>query len=79
MDKMTYTVKMTTAEMFTAYFHLMEGVNMYERYAQDAEKAGDTATAKYWKDEARKPRDLALRLQALSQRGHDGHRSEAEA
>lgn len=69
MKPKTYTVKMTNAEMFTAYFHLMEAANIYEHYARDAEKAGATETVKYWMDEARKPRDLALRLQAMSQRG----------
>lgn len=72
MKPKTYTVKMTNAEMFTAYFHLMEAANLYERYAQDAEKAGAMETVKYWKDEASKPRDLALKLQALSQRGPGG-------
>lgn len=78
MKPKTYTVKMTTAEMFTAYFHLMEGANIYERYATDAEKAGAMESVDYWKEQGSKTRDLALKLQALSHPGHDDHRSEAD-
>lgn len=79
MDQKIYTVKMTAAEMFTAYFHLMEAANMYERYARDAANAAEAVSVRYWRGEAKKARDLALKLQELSLPGPGDHRLESDA